>query len=96
MSWLQKLLPPRIKSAPGERKTPVPEGLLVVTREGEQPAADRFLVPVEAYGENSRQRLRPLRLATGPIPARCCLFELIQCRRCDRWHRQVDAAASLS
>ena len=29
MSWLQKLLPPRIKSAPGERKTPVPEGLWV-------------------------------------------------------------------
>ena len=29
MSWLQKLLPPRIQSAPGERKTPVPEGLWV-------------------------------------------------------------------
>ena len=29
MSWLQKLLPPRIKSAPGVRKTPVPEGLWV-------------------------------------------------------------------
>jgi acetyl-CoA carboxylase carboxyl transferase subunit beta len=29
MSWLQKLLPPRIKSAPGERKTPVPEGLWI-------------------------------------------------------------------
>jgi acetyl-CoA carboxylase carboxyl transferase subunit beta len=29
MSWLQKLLPPRIKSAPGERRTPVPEGLWV-------------------------------------------------------------------
>lgn len=29
MSWLQKLLPPRIKSAPGTRKTPVPEGLWV-------------------------------------------------------------------
>jgi acetyl-CoA carboxylase carboxyl transferase subunit beta len=29
MTWLQKLLPPRIKSAPGERKTPVPEGLWV-------------------------------------------------------------------
>ena len=29
MSWLQKLLPPRIKSTPGERKTPVPEGLWV-------------------------------------------------------------------
>jgi acetyl-CoA carboxylase carboxyl transferase subunit beta len=29
MSWLQKLLPPRIKSSPGERKTPVPEGLWV-------------------------------------------------------------------
>ena len=29
MSWLQKLLPPRIKSAPGERRTPVPEGLCV-------------------------------------------------------------------
>jgi acetyl-CoA carboxylase carboxyl transferase subunit beta len=27
MSWLQKLLPPRIKSTPGVRKTPVPEGL---------------------------------------------------------------------
>ena len=27
MSWLQKLLPPRIKSTPGERRTPVPEGL---------------------------------------------------------------------
>ena len=29
MSWLQKLLPPRIKSVPGTRKTPVPEGLWV-------------------------------------------------------------------
>jgi acetyl-CoA carboxylase carboxyl transferase subunit beta len=29
LSWLQKLLPPRIKSAPGGRKTPVPEGLWV-------------------------------------------------------------------
>jgi acetyl-CoA carboxylase carboxyl transferase subunit beta len=29
MSWLQKLLPPRIKSAPGDRRTPVPEGLWV-------------------------------------------------------------------
>jgi acetyl-CoA carboxylase carboxyl transferase subunit beta len=30
MSWLQKLLPPRIKSTPGTtRKTPVPEGLWV-------------------------------------------------------------------
>jgi acetyl-CoA carboxylase carboxyl transferase subunit beta len=29
MSWLQKLLPPRIKSSPGERKTPMPEGLWV-------------------------------------------------------------------
>jgi acetyl-CoA carboxylase carboxyl transferase subunit beta len=29
MSWLQKLLPPRIKSSPGDRKTPVPEGLWV-------------------------------------------------------------------
>jgi acetyl-CoA carboxylase carboxyl transferase subunit beta len=29
MSWLQKLLPPRIKSTPGDRRTPVPEGLWV-------------------------------------------------------------------
>ena len=29
MSWLTKLLPPRIKSAPGIRKTPVPEGLWI-------------------------------------------------------------------
>src|SRR5215831_4806872 len=29
MSWLQKLLPPRIKSTPGVRKTPVPEGLWI-------------------------------------------------------------------
>jgi len=29
MSWLQKLLPPRIKSTPGVRRTPVPEGLWV-------------------------------------------------------------------
>ena len=29
MSWLQKLLPPRIKSSPGARKTPMPEGLWV-------------------------------------------------------------------
>jgi len=29
MSWLQKLLPPRIKSTPGERRTQVPEGLWV-------------------------------------------------------------------
>ncbi len=29
MSWLQKLLPPRIKSTSGVRKTPVPEGLWV-------------------------------------------------------------------
>ena len=29
MSWLTKLLPPRIKSVPGARKTPVPEGLWV-------------------------------------------------------------------
>ena len=29
MSWLQKLLPPRIKSTPGARKQAVPEGLWV-------------------------------------------------------------------
>jgi acetyl-CoA carboxylase carboxyl transferase subunit beta len=29
MSWLQKLLPPRIQRTPGERRTPVPEGLWV-------------------------------------------------------------------
>ena len=29
MTWLQKLLPPRIKRTPGERRTPVPEGLWV-------------------------------------------------------------------
>ena len=29
MSWLQKLLPPRIKSTPGAKKTAVPEGLWV-------------------------------------------------------------------
>ncbi|MEO5766173.1 MAG: acetyl-CoA carboxylase, carboxyltransferase subunit beta [Casimicrobiaceae bacterium] len=29
MSWLAKLLPPRIKSNPGVRKTPVPEGLWI-------------------------------------------------------------------
>jgi acetyl-CoA carboxylase carboxyl transferase subunit beta len=29
MTWLQKLLPPRIKRSPGERRTPVPEGLWV-------------------------------------------------------------------
>ena len=29
MSWLQKLLPPRIKSTPGVKKTAVPEGLWV-------------------------------------------------------------------
>ena len=29
MIWLQKLLPPRIKSAPGSRKTAVPEGLWI-------------------------------------------------------------------
>jgi acetyl-CoA carboxylase carboxyl transferase subunit beta len=29
VSWLQKLLPPRIKSTPGERRTPVPEGLWI-------------------------------------------------------------------
>jgi acetyl-CoA carboxylase carboxyl transferase subunit beta len=29
LSWLHKLLPPRIKSTPGVRKTPVPEGLWV-------------------------------------------------------------------
>jgi acetyl-CoA carboxylase carboxyl transferase subunit beta len=29
MSWLQKLLPPRIKSSPGTRKQAVPEGLWV-------------------------------------------------------------------
>jgi acetyl-CoA carboxylase carboxyl transferase subunit beta len=29
MSWLTKLLPPRIKSNPGVRKTPVPEGLWI-------------------------------------------------------------------
>jgi acetyl-CoA carboxylase carboxyl transferase subunit beta len=29
MTWLQKLLPPRIKSTPGAKKTPVPEGLWV-------------------------------------------------------------------
>ncbi len=29
MSWLAKLLPPRIKRTPGERRTPVPEGLWV-------------------------------------------------------------------
>ena len=29
MSWLQKLLPPRISSTPGSKKTPVPEGLWI-------------------------------------------------------------------
>ncbi|MFI4904941.1 MAG: acetyl-CoA carboxylase carboxyl transferase subunit beta, partial [Burkholderiales bacterium] len=29
MSWLQKLLPPRIKSSPGGRKQAMPEGLWV-------------------------------------------------------------------
>ncbi len=29
MSWLQKLLPPRIKSTPGVKKTAVPEGLWI-------------------------------------------------------------------
>jgi hypothetical protein len=29
VSWLTKLLPPRIKSTPGVRKTPVPEGLWI-------------------------------------------------------------------
>ena len=29
MSWLQKLLPPRIKSTPGSKRTAVPEGLWV-------------------------------------------------------------------
>jgi len=29
LSWLQKLLPPRIKRTPGDRRTPVPEGLWV-------------------------------------------------------------------
>ena len=29
MSWLQKLLPPRIKSTPGDAQEPVPEGLWV-------------------------------------------------------------------
>jgi len=29
MTWLQKLLPPRTKRTPGERRTPVPEGLWV-------------------------------------------------------------------
>jgi acetyl-CoA carboxylase carboxyl transferase subunit beta len=29
MSWINKLLPPRIKSTPGTRKTPVPEGLWI-------------------------------------------------------------------
>ena len=29
MSWLQKLLPPRIKSTPGARKQAVPEGLWI-------------------------------------------------------------------
>ena len=28
-TWLQKLLPPRIKSTPGAKKTPVPEGLWI-------------------------------------------------------------------
>ncbi|HEY5365947.1 MAG TPA: acetyl-CoA carboxylase carboxyl transferase subunit beta, partial [Casimicrobiaceae bacterium] len=29
MSWLQKLLPPRITSSPGARKQAMPEGLWV-------------------------------------------------------------------
>jgi acetyl-CoA carboxylase carboxyl transferase subunit beta len=29
VTWLQKLLPPRIKRLPGERRTPVPEGLWI-------------------------------------------------------------------
>ena len=29
MSWLQKLLPPRIKATPGMKKTAVPEGLWI-------------------------------------------------------------------
>ena len=57
MSWLQKLLPPRIKSTPGVRKTPVPEGLVGQVR----------VVRIDALSHRPREepaRLPEMQLST--------------------------------
>jgi acetyl-CoA carboxylase carboxyl transferase subunit beta len=62
MSWLQKLLPPRIKSTPGIKKTPVPEGLWVKC-----PACEAVL-----YGTDLEKNLQvcPKCNHHGRVPAR--------------------------
>ena len=66
MSWLQKLLPPRIKSTPGSKKTAVPEGLWIkcsVLRSGALP---------------HRPREEPLRLPEVQFPRRVPARERIE------------------
>jgi acetyl-CoA carboxylase carboxyl transferase subunit beta len=62
MTWLQKLLPPRIKSTPGTKKTPVPEGLWVKC-----PACEAVL-----YGTDLEKNLQvcPKCNHHGRVPAR--------------------------
>ena len=49
MSWLQKLLPPRIKSTPGSRKQAMPEGLWVKCA-----ACEAVVVPHAEHAEPGR------------------------------------------
>ena len=69
MTWLQKLLPPRIKSTPGVKKTPVPEGLWVKC-----PACEAVL-----YGTDLEKNLQvcPKCNHHGRVPARERLEQLL-------------------
>ena len=64
MSWLTKLLPPRIKSNPGVRKTPVPEGLWIKCPSCEavlyRTDLEKNLLVCPKYGHHQRVGAREL------------------------------------
>ena len=76
MSWLQKLLPPHIKSTPGARKTPVPEGLWVKC-----PSCEAVLYRTDL--EKNLQRLPEVQ-PPQPHPARERLEQLLDPRAASR------------
>jgi acetyl-CoA carboxylase carboxyl transferase subunit beta len=69
MSWLQKLLPPRIKSSPGARKQAVPEGLWVKC-----PACEATLYRTDL---EKNQDVCPKCSHHGRVPARGRLDQLL-------------------
>ena len=69
MSWLQKLLPPRIKSSPGARKQAVPEGLWVKC-----PACEATLYRTDL---EKNQSVCPKCSHHGRVPARERLDQLL-------------------